>query len=199
MPKILLEKEAFNLLRKYKIPTADYKVVSSEGQLEALKFPAVLKAISPRIIHKTEAGAIKIVNNLIEAKAAFKKLKSLGQVLAQDFVKGRETIIGIKYDQTFGPCIMFGLGGVLVEVLHDVSFRVCPITTHDAQQMIKEIKSYAVLKGVRGAKSINFKVLENTLLKVSQLALKEKISELDINPFIVNDRQGFAVDVRIMK
>ncbi len=200
----LLGAEGYELLEKYKLPVAPYSIVKNQQELDSVirKFnlPVVLKAISQKIIHKTEAGAVKICKTKDEAKIAFKALQKLeGYVLVQKFIEGQMTIIGIKADPTFGQVIMFGLGGIMVEIFKDVSFRVCPITQSDARKMIKELKSYEILKGVRGQKPINFKLLEDVLVKTSQLAMKENIKELDMNPFIINGKQGFAVDVRIIR
>lgn len=201
---ILLGAQGYKLLQKYKIPVSPFSIIKNKNELAAaikkLGLPLVLKAISPKIIHKTEAGAIQICRTKEEAAKAFNKLTKLGgYVLGQKFVKGQLVIIGAKTDATFGQVIMFGAGGILVEVLKDVAFRVCPIGAKDAEHMIKEIKAYKVLKGLRGQKPINFSLLKQVLIKTCQLALKEKVKELDINPFIINDKQGFAVDIRIIK
>ncbi len=195
----LLGSQGYKLLEKYKIPVANYKIIKSETDLLELEFPLVLKAISEKIIHKTEAGAVQICKNEKEARAAFSKLKRLGQVLAQAFVAGQQVIIGTKRDATFGQTIMFGLGGIFVEIFRDVSFRVCPITEEDVDEMISEIKAKQLLLGARGQKPVNLKLLKDTLIKVGRLAIKENPEEMDINPFIINDKAGAAVDVRIVK
>jgi acetyl-CoA synthetase (ADP-forming) len=185
------------LLKKYKIPVVDYKEIKKSEELSKLKYPQVLKAISPKIIHKTEKGAVKICNSVDEAEKIFPKLKKMGTVLAQKFVEGQYTIIGVKKDPIFGQVIMFGLGGIFVEVMKDISFRVCPITRQDAREMTREIKAYPILAGERGEK-LNLKAVEDTLVKVSNLAIKKDIEELDINPFIINKKEGKAVDIRIV-
>jgi len=195
---VILGDEGFKLLKKYKIPVADYKLIKVEQELEKLKYPTVLKAISEKAIHKTEAGAVKICQTLDDAKKEFLKLKKLGYVLAQDYIEGKSVIIGVKKDPTFGHVIMFGLGGIFVEVMKDVSFRPCPISAEDAQQMIKELKAYPVLAGLRG-KKLNVKIIEDVLLKTSKLAIEEDVQELDINPFRILSKGGKAVDIRIVK
>ena len=125
-----------------------------------------------------------------------KRLK--GKIMAQEFVHGRELIIGIKKDPVFGHAIMFGIGGTLVEVLHDVSFRICPITSSDAQSMIDELKYKKLLMDFRGEKPVNLRLIKNILVKTSKLPLRnKKISELDINPLIANDKTVKIVDARI--
>ena len=196
---ILLGAQGYKLLEKYKIPVAKYEIMKSERDFSKLKFPVVLKAISEKIIHKTEAGAVQICKTEKEAHATFAKLKKLGQVLVQEFVAGQQIIIGTKRDATFGQTIMFGLGGIFVEIFHDVSFRVCPITEEDADEMIHEIKAKQLLLGARGQKPVNLKLLKSILVTTSKLAIKENPAEMDINPFIINDKIGAAVEVRIGK
>ncbi len=195
----LLGAQGYKLLEKYKIPVAKYKIAKSEKDLAELKFPIVLKAISEKIIHKTEAGAVQICQTEKEARAAFARMKKLGQILAQEFVEGQQAIIGTKRDATFGQTIMFGLGGIFVEIFRDVAFRVCPITEEDAGEMIGEIKAKQLLLGFRNQKAVNLKLLKNTLVNIGRLAIKENPAEMDINPFIINDKAGAAVDVRIIK
>ncbi len=196
---ILLGAQGYKLLEKYKIPVAKYQTIKSERDLSKLKFPLVLKAISEKIIHKTEAGAVQICQNEKEARAAFARMKRIGSVLAQEFVRGQEVIIGTKRDATFGQTMMFGLGGIFVEIFHDVSFRACPITEEDADEMIGEIKAKQLLIGFRGQKPANLKLLKKVLVNTSHLAIRENPAEMDINPFIINDKTGAAVDVRIIR
>ena len=167
-------------------------------------FPLVLKIISEKAVHKTEIKGVRIVaseaelrKNYIEMAKIAKRLK--GKIMAQEFVKGRELIIGIKKDPVFGHAIMFGIGGTMVELLHDVSFRICPITVRDAESMINELKYKKLLDEFRGEKAVNIKLIKNILVKVSNLpARNRKISELDINPLIANDKVAKIVDARIM-
>jgi acetyl-CoA synthetase (ADP-forming) len=198
----LLGAEGYKLLEKYNLPVAPFAVVRSKFELDKFSkhngFPLVIKAISPKIIHKTEAKAVHIVKNAEEAEKAFALLQTLGYVLAQKFVPGTEVIIGEKQDGTFGKVVLFGGGGILVELIKDVSFRVCPITKEDAMEMINEVKIARVLRGFRGQKPANTKALAELLLKVCVLAEKENIQELDLNPVIVNDKSATIVDVRIV-
>ena len=172
-----------------------------------LKYPLVLKIISLKALHKTDIGGIKTCNNEQELENNYKELEKLAkkkrlrpyQILAQEFIKGKELIIGIKKDPTFQHVIMLGLGGIFVEILKDVTFRACPITNKDAQEMINELNGGKVLCGVRGGSSININKLKQTLVKVSQIPTKnKKILELDINPLIANEKDVVAVDTRIV-
>ncbi len=202
--KILLGKEAEKMLR---LPAAKSEYVKDSAHMvkiaKKFNFPLVLKLVSEKAIHKTEAKGVRIVNNEAELRRHYieiakiaKRLK--GKIMAQEFVKGKELIIGIKKDPVFGHAIMFGIGGTLVEALRDVSFRICPINVKDAESMVNELKYKNLLLGFRGEKSVNMKLIKNILVKISKLPLKnKKISELDINPLIANDKLAKIIDVRI--
>lgn len=189
------------ILRKYKIPVAKAYYANDEKELRKLVkkvgLPCVLKTDSPRIIHRTDVGAIKInLSSLNAVKEAYNELKKFkSKILIQEYIKGIELIIGLKKDPVFGRVILFGVGGIFVEMLKDVSIRVCPITKSDAVQMLKEIKAHKIFEEFRGIK-IKKDAVINTLVKVSRI--KEKIKEMDINPFIVNNKTGKAVDIRIL-
>lgn len=178
---------------------------------QKLSYPVVLKLISKQALHKTDIGGVKIAKseqelvayyNELLAVAKKKKLKldeKVEGILMQEFVEGKQLIVGIKKDATFGHVIAFGLGGVFVEVMKDITFRVCPVEEHDAQQMIDELKSSKILYGVRGDKPVAFKELKNILIKASKIAEKNpEISELDINPLIINDKFAKVVDAMIV-
>jgi succinyl-CoA synthetase beta subunit len=209
---IYAEHKAEEFLSKY-LPVA--KSILTKKLPEALSFlekqklsyPVVLKLISKDALHKTDLGFVKIVNNEDELNKNFdsflaiakkKKLKTEG-ILVQEFIVGKELIVGIKNDKTFGHVIALGIGGTLVEVLKDITFRVCPINESDAQQMIDELKASKILYGVRGEKSVNIQELKQILVKTSQLAEKNKnLEELDINPLIINDKLAKVADARIV-
>ena len=160
-------------------------------------YPIVLKAVSAKIIHKTEAGAVQIVHSSDDLAREFGVLRKLAPIiLAQEFVKGTEFILGLKKDKTFGHVVVAGIGGIYVEVYKDVSFRVCPITPNDAEQMLNDLKGVAVFTA-RG-KNLNKKSLIDALVKLSKLPEHKSISELDINPFILNEKEGKIADVRII-
>lgn len=189
-------------LKMVNIPTAKFVVATT--QADAIKkakpfgFPCVLKVISDKISHKTEANGVRIVRNEQELRDAAKDLAKMGNILIQEYIDGVEVFLGIKYDETFGHVILAGLGGIFVEVLKDVSFRVCPVTQKDAREMIGELKGKALLQGARGRK-VSEKAVIDAIVKLSQLPKKhENIQELDINPFMVNEKVGKAVDARIV-
>ena len=211
----LLETEAKELLREYGIPVPDFKLIKSEEEITGLakeiNFPIVMKIVSPDIIHKTDAGGVKIgIKDEMEARSAYqeiifeakkynKKAKISGVIVYPMIPQGTEIIIGIMKDPHFGPVIMFGLGGIFVEVLKDISFRILPIEERDAREMITEIKGYEILKGVRGEGPKDIKAIKNILLKISQLALENpEISEIDLNPVFVFEKGLHAIDARMI-
>lgn len=212
--KNLTEHEAKKMLKKAGIPiTKEFLTKTPEEAVKYAKkigFPVVLKISSPDILHKTDVGGILVgLENEKEVKKGFEKIiknvkkrkpkAKIQGILVQEMVSGKELIIGSKKDIQFGPVIMFGLGGIFVEVLKDVSFRVIPIKKEDAREMIKEIKGYPILKGIRGEKPIKFKALIDCLLKVSDFVWKnKKIQELDINPLFANENGVKAADVKII-
>ncbi len=205
---ILTEDKAEKLLVKY-IPVARSVMTKTPIQAIAattkLKFPVVLKLISPKAIHKTEVNGVRIVNNHDELRHEYSDLYKTAQrkklpfegVLVQEFVKGHELIIGLKNDPTFGPIVALGFGGKYVEVIKDVTFRACPIDDKEAQKMIDELKYKKILYGVREEKPSNLKALRKALVNISKNGDSGKIEELDINPFILSDNEVKAVDARI--
>lgn len=215
METVLTEFEAKKVLRKYGIKTTkDILAHSKKEALQAAKkigYPVVLKVESSDIIHKTEADAVavgiesdkelgEVYDKLLRNVKKHKKDARIDGVSIQETLSGRELIVGSSYDPQFGPTIAFGLGGILVEVLKDVSFRIIPITKADALEMVEEIKGYAVLKGVRGRKPANINAIVDVLLKVSQLITENPdIRELDINPLFVDNKKAVAADARILK
>ncbi len=207
---IYTEEKAEKMLSRY-VPVAKSVLAKNVEQAikiaGKIKFPLVLKIISPKAIHKTEINGIRFASNEDELKKEYadlmkmakkKRLKPTG-ILVQELVSGEEVIIGIKKDATFGHVIALGMGGKYVEVFKDITFRVCPIGEKDAESMIQDLKFKKILYGVRGRKAVNMKLLRSVLIKVSKFPLNNKnIEELDINPFIINDKIGKAVDARIL-
>ncbi|MDD5253904.1 MAG: acetate--CoA ligase family protein [Candidatus Nanoarchaeia archaeon] len=200
--KILMEKEAEDFLEENGLQIANRKIVSTKQEalefIKKIKFPVVLKITGK--LHKTDEDGVSINVTQPFFNQEFERLKNKSkQVLVQEYISGKQLIIGIIKDPTFGHVIMFGLGGIFVEVFKDISFRVCPITKEDATKMIEETKAYEILKGTRGEKPINFKQLSNILVKVSEIAAKnQNIKELDINPLIANENEVKIVDARII-
>jgi 4-hydroxybutyryl-CoA synthetase (ADP-forming) len=214
--KNLLEEEGQEVLRAYGFPIP--KSILAKKDKEAIQaakkigYPVVMKIVSPQIIHKSDAGGVKVgLKNSQEVRTAFKEIIKNAKkydkkaiikgVLIQEMVKGgKETIIGSKLESGFGPVVMFGMGGIYVEVLKDVTFRLAPITDSEADEMISSIKTNRLLQGVRGEKPADTKKLSECLQRISQLVSDFKeIKELDMNPVLVfeNDKGCKVVDVRI--
>jgi len=211
----LLETEAKELLREYGIPVPDFRLIKSEEEISGLakeiNFPITMKIVSPDIIHKTDAGGVKLnikdekeariayQEIIFEAKKYNKKAKISGVIVYPTVPQGTEIIIGIMKDPHFGPVIMFGLGGIFVEVLKDISFRILPIEESDAGEMISEIKGYKILKGIRGETPKDVKAIRDVLMKISQLALENpEISEIDLNPVFVFEKGLQVIDARMI-
>lgn len=198
------EFKAEKFLSKY-LDVAKSQLVRKFEEIK-IKAPCVLKIVSDDALHKTEIGGVKIVkeqknlesdfNSLLDI-ARKKKLKIEG-ILVHEFVSGQELIIGINKDEVFGHVIVFGVGGIFTEVLKDTSMRKCPITRKDAEEMIFELRAKKIFEGFRGRK-LNLEVLKKTLVKVSEIPLKNKaIVEMDINPYILNEKTGKVADARIV-
>jgi len=211
----LLETEAKELLREYGIPVPDFKLIKSEDEIVGLakeiNFPIVMKIVSPDIIHKTEAGGVKVgIKDEKEAKAAYqdiiykvkkyKKEAKISGIIAYSMIpQGTEIIIGMMKDPHFGPVIMFGLGGIFVEILKDISFRILPLEERDAEEMISEIKGYQILKGIRGETPKDVKSIRDVLMKISQLVMDNpEIKEIDLNPVFLFNQGLQVVDARMI-
>lgn len=191
--------ESLKFVEKF-LPVSKRQVVKQVKDVE-IKVPLVLKIISHKFTHKTEVKGVRIIKNQQELEKNFNeliKIKGTQAVLVQEFVEGTELIIGIKKDPSFGHALMFGVGGVMVELLKDVSFRICPITDKDAESMINDLKAKDLLTGFRGSKPVNLRAVKRALIAVSQIPQKHKnIKELDINPLIVNEKHALVVDARL--
>ena len=193
------------LLSKYKIPFLEIEVFESEKRArqfaKKIGFPVALKVFSTKIFHRTDIGGVKVgLGNEKEFKTAFiklSKIKDVEGVLVQKMGQGEQIVLGMKRDAQFGPTLMFGLGGIFVEILKDISFRVCPVSTKEALKMIKEIQGYSILKGARTGKKVNINALVNMIVGLSKLSLKEKsIKEIDLNPVITNEKGAWAADFK---
>jgi len=212
---ILTEEESKKLLRELNIETTQLSVASSKEEAVAesskIGFPVVLKIASPDITHKSDAGGVKVnLNSAEEVAQAYEDIMEsckkqfpaarIDGVSVQNMVQpGIEVIIGMTKDSQFGPVIMFGLGGVWVEVLKDVSFRIAPLTESDAAKMIKEIKGFSLLKGYRGTPPADIAVLEDMLMKISRYAAETPdIKEIDLNPVFAYSDHAVAVDARVI-
>jgi len=211
----LNEVESKQLLKQAGINTTEIKLATGKDEAIAaakkLGFPAVLKIVSPDILHKSDIGGVKLnLNSEDEVGRAYDEIMAAAKkhapkakvegVSVQPMARpATEVIIGMNKDQQFGPVLMFGLGGILVEVLKDVSFRIVPLAKRDAREMIREIKAYPVLEGYRGQEPADVETLENLLLKVSDFVEKHPdIKEMDLNPIFAYRDGATAVDARII-
>jgi acetate---CoA ligase (ADP-forming) len=208
--------QAIEILDAYGIPAARYYFAATAIEAAAVAkktgYPIVMKVNTPAILHKTEVGAVlvdlrsdkEVIDGFAELQRRVGKLKKGEKftVAIQEMVDGGvETVIGMTTVPSFGPLIMFGLGGIYVEIMKDVTFRVNPLTDEGAKELIKSLKSYPLLTGFRGAPPVDLKKLEETLLRVSQLVKDFVcIHEIDINPFIASPKKGKskAVDARFI-
>lgn len=174
-------------------------------EAEKMGYPVVMKGCSAELAHKTEAGMVALnINTSEEVAQVFDelsgKVKNLDGVLVEKMVKGsREFVIGLSRDPQFGPCVMFGMGGIFTEALKDVTFRVAPLTKEDALEMIDEIKTKKLLGEFRGSPAIDRDALAKALVGVGDLGIKyDAIAEIDINPLIVCGDKPVAVDALVV-
>jgi acetyltransferase len=211
----LAEDEALELLDAYGIPVAKGELATSADRAvehaERMGYPVVLKIVAPSIIHKTEVGGVRVnLGDAEEVRRAFGQILQgarsaqpeaiITGVLVQAMVQnGRELIVGMTRDPVFGPLVMFGLGGILVEILRDVSFRIAPFGREEARRMMGEIRGARLLDAVRGTPAVDRGALEDVLLRVSQLVMDyPEITELDVNPLMAMPSGAVAADARVM-
>jgi len=212
---VLTEIESKQLLSQAGITVIDTRLALSREQATSISrqfgFPVVLKIASPDIVHKSDAGGVKLGLKTTKqvGKAYDDILLTIRQRHPQAVIQGVsvqkmarpgvEVIIGMSKDAQFGPVLMFGLGGILVEVLKDVSFRIVPLTRRDAREMIREIKGYPLLEGYRGQEPVDVSNLEEWLVKVSDFVEHNpEVKELDLNPIFAYSDGAVAVDARLI-
>ena len=208
--------ESIDLLAAYGIRACKYGLAKNEEEVvelgNSIGYPVVMKMTSKTTSHKTDVGGVRVnIQSEEQLRAEYKDLiakltekgliDGLEGVIIQEMVKGnREMVCGIATDPQYGPMMMFGLGGVFIETMKDVTFRIAPLTDVDADEMIKSVKAYGLLKGARGTKPAQMEQIQETLLRLSQLVNDYKfIDELDINPLLISEKtgEGIAVDGRI--
>jgi len=211
----LLEPECDEILRAYGIPVIDSFFVKTQEEAaevaRKLGSPLVEKVVSPDVVHKSDVGGVKVnVNGEKEAADAFAQIRDslkekmpgarfYGVYIQKMLSGGVETIVGATRDPQFGPVVVFGLGGIFVEVLKDVSFRVAPIGLEEGLDMIDEIRAAPILNGVRGMKPVDKKSLAAVLVAVGELLIEnQEISSLDLNPVMALPEKAVAVDSRII-
>ncbi len=212
---LLTEIEAKELLKGAGINVVDTRLATSKEKAvsisKELGFPVVLKIASADVVHKSDAGGVKLglgtaaqvgkaYGDIMKAiKKEYPQAKIEGVSVQKMARAGVEVIVGMSKDAQFGPVLMFGLGGVLVEILKDVSFRIVPLVKRDAREMIHEIKGYPLLEGYRGSEKVDVSNLEELVLKVSDFVDKTPdIKELDLNPIFAYSDGAVAVDARVV-
>jgi len=213
--KHLLETEAKTICMEYGIPVTRFKLAKNEAEAvksaDEIGYPVVLKIVSLDVIHKSDVGGVIV--NLKDPKAvqsAYKQIMNnvkkhkpnarIVGVLVQEMApQSTEVIVGATKDPQFGPTLMFGLGGIFVEILKDVTFRIAPVTEDEAREMITAVKAYPILTGYRNIPPADIEAIVEILLKSSRLVMEhQEIKELDLNPIMVYEKGAKTVDARII-
>lgn len=213
--RFLLEPEAKTVCMKYNIPVTKFSIAKNESEAaklaEDIGFPVVLKIVSPDVIHKSDVGGVVVgLKTVDEVRSAYRQIiqnvkrhkanARIEGILVQEMAPpSTEVIVGAVKDPQFGPALMFGLGGIFVEVLRDVAFRIAPISEEEAREMIGEIKAYPLLKGYRGLPPADIDAIVKILVNTSKLVMEhQEIKELDLNPIMVYEKGAKTVDARII-
>ena len=209
--KVLTEFESKELLEEIGIKVPSQKLTLSKEETinaaENIGFPVVLKLMAEDVVHKSDSGAVKLnIQNKEETEQAYDELmkipsQSEKKISVQQMAKEpiTELIIGMTTDPQFGPALLFGIGGILVELLEDVSFRIAPVTVYDCKEMIREIKGFPLLDGYRGKPKADIDAIVDIIMKISDLVVKnEDIFEMDLNPIFIYEKGIICVDARII-
>lgn len=210
----ITEPEAVEYLRRFNIPYPDHALAADADQAAALAaeigFPAVLKIVSPQVVHKSEAGGVAVgLNSAEEVREAAERMLEVvrakvpeaeirGFLVCRQAQSGVELIVGGLRDAVFGPAVMVGLGGIFTEVMKDVAFRVHPLSAGEARLMLAELRGYPLLTGARGAKPVDLEALAGLVSAVAKMMNDcPEIAELDLNPVLAYPDQALPVDARI--
>jgi len=213
--RVLLEHEGKELLKSYGIPVAESRISRSESEAadlaDSIGYPVVLKIVSPDVIHKSDVGGVVVgLKDRDEVKKAYRTIlenvekrapgaRVVGILVQRMAPQGLEVIVGGVRDEEFGPVVMFGLGGIFVELMRDVTFRKSPITEFEALEMIREIRGYRALRGFRGQPPINEESLARILTRLSDLLMEQpSIKEIDLNPVFAYPDGAIVADVRVL-
>ena len=208
--KLLGFEETKKLLDQYKIPFSQTKLVKSKKQAlraaQIIGYPVILKGYSTKILHKTEKGLVKFkIDDEKKLEKVFDEIMKLARrikiegVLVQKMEQGIELVCGMKRDVSFGPVLMFGLGGIFIEVLKDISFAISPITKKEALDMVKEIKGYEILNGYRGQPCVEINRIADVLIKLSNLSSEHsEIKEIDFNPIFADGKKVIVADAKLL-
>jgi acyl-CoA synthetase (NDP forming) len=211
----LLEPEAKTICMEYDIPITRFKVAKTAEETvnfsEEIGYPTVFKIVSPDVLHKSDVGGVILniksredarnaYNQILENVNKLKPNAKIEGILVQEMAPAStEVIVGSIKDTQFGQTLMFGFGGVFVEVMKDVAFRIAPITEADAREMVSEVKAYPILKGYRGQPPLDIDMIVKILLSTSRLVMDhQEIQELDLNPIMVYEKGANTVDARII-
>ena len=213
--KNLLESEAKIVCMDYGIPVTKFELAKSEEEAvksaDKIGFPVVLKIVSPDIVHKSDVGGVELdLRDAGSVRDAYQRImknvkrhnakaKIVGMIVQEMAPAGTEVIVGAVKDPQFGPAMMFGLGGIFVELLKDVTFRIAPVDEGEAREMISEVKAYPLLKGYRNLPPADIDAIVRILVDASRLVTDhEEIKELDLNPVLVYKKGAKTVDARII-
>jgi len=213
--KYLMEHEAKSICQQYGMSVTRFKIAKDLNEAlnyaKEIGYPVVFKIVSPDIIHKSDVGGVIVnIKNEEEAINAYKRImeniarnkpdaRIVGILVQEMAPAGLEVIVGAIKDPQFGHTVMFGLGGIFVEILKDVTFRITPLTIEDAMEMIREIKGYPLLKGYRGQPPADENTIIDIIMKTSKLLTDfPQISQLDLNPIFVYEKGAKIVDARII-
>lgn len=208
--KVLSEYESKQILKAYGIPVTREVLVDQENDIPKaaaeIGYPLVMKGCSSEIAHKTEKGLIRVdIRTKAEAQAAFREIRRgmaghAGGVLVQEMVKGRrELVMGMTRDGQFGPCVMFGLGGIFTEILRDIVFRKAPLEREDAMAMMREIRARSILDAVRGMEAADRDRLAGMLMQLGRIGVElDAVREIDLNPVILSGKNPVVVDALIV-
>jgi len=213
--KSLLETEAKVICAEYGIPVTKFELAKTEDEAvelaEKIGFPVVLKIVSPGIVHKSDVGGVAVgLKDAKSVREAFKQILAsvkkhnprasiVGMLVQEMAPASTEVIVGAIKDLQFGPALMFGLGGIFVEVLKDVTFRIAPVSEDEAREMITEVRAYPLLRGYRNVPPADVDAIVKIILNTSKLVVEHpEIKELDLNPIMVYKKGAKTVDARII-
>ena len=213
--KVLLETEAKTVCSQYGIPVTKFMIAKTAEEAvkfaEKIGYPVVMKIISPDVIHKFDVGGVMVnLKTSKEVEGTFRRIldnvkkhlpqaRILGITVQEMAPESTEVIVGAIKDPQFGQTLMFGLGGIFVEILKDVTFRIAPVTEQEAKEMITEVKAYPLLQGYRGQPQADINAILQIILSTSKLVMdRPEIKELDLNPIMVYEKGAKTVDARII-
>jgi acetyl-CoA synthetase (ADP-forming) len=211
---VLLEPDVMEILDEYDVPTPRHALATSPQEASVaggrIGYPVAMKVVSPEIIHKSDAGCVKLNVSREEVACAYEEIVAnarthnpkadlKGVMVYEMMPKGLEMAVGMVRKPPFGPFLMVGLGGVFVEALRDIQFVMIPASSKDVREKLERLKAYPILKGFRGMRRVDIDAVTSLAERVSQLAVENpEISQIDLNPVIAYENRAVAVDARMM-